>query len=63
MFAKRESDFPKPDLDLNFTLFPLQDSHFSKLKNHCTLGISPYPAMLLQYASSGHWEDATKLCR
>ena len=28
-----------------------------------TAGVSPYPAILHGYAASGHWEDATKLCR
>ena len=28
-----------------------------------TTGVSPYPAILHGYAISGHWDDATKLCR
>ena len=28
-----------------------------------TTGVSPYPAILHGYAASGHWEEATKLCR
>ena len=26
-------------------------------------GVDPYPAVLHRHAASGHWEDATKLCR